>query len=516
MSLKKYTALAALMVFCCVLLCGCASMGLPITERQADVTLPPAEVQFAPPIGDASVEYTAPATLYLPRHDGMSLAPVAAEVAYSPTRPDAESLARALLAYAGNGDVSSVGGSVRLSLYGVNPVEVSRDVVTVNLAANALQLGREALYLACQSITNTLCTLPGVRWVNFLVVDRPIGLDIANTLPMGALSQSGAQDIGAAYEQLLSRRVDSGADAASKPLTANVTLYFPLRDTDGVVSETRSLSFSDQVFSHMVVAILRELARGPEAEIGAPALPLLADLLTADPVLAESDTAGGSVISLEFAYNLDDMLKAYGLTRAQLMASLSYTLCTFFPNVSGIRVSVNDMPITQLQLEEDMDVSISFEENLLLRSDFSTMLYDYCTLYFAAPEGDELCEVLRPVPYAQRLNPRALLTELARGPQPCDSVSGHRAVMPPEAIKDTDILGVALSEGTMLVNFAPSFKEAGAEMDGAQERLFAYAMVNTLCTGVGTDSVCFFCSGSQFEGFSGAIYWPGLFYPLPV
>lgn len=76
-------------------------------------------------------------------------------------------------------------------------------------------------------IANTLTTLPEIEWVNFLVVDRPVGLDIANTLPMGAFSATTAQDIGAAYEQLLSRRVDSGSDASLKPLTSNVTLYFP-------------------------------------------------------------------------------------------------------------------------------------------------------------------------------------------------------------------------------------------------------------------------------------------------
>ena len=28
--------------------------------------------------------------------------------------------------------------------------------------------------------------------------------------------------------------------------------------------------------------------------------------------------------------------------------------------------------------------------------------------------------------------------------------------------------------------------------------------------------VCFFLSGAQFDGFSGKIYWRGLFYPLPA
>ena len=54
------------------------------------------------------------------------------------------------------------------------------------------------------------------------------------------------------------------------------------------------------------------------------------------------------------------------------------------------------------------------------------------------------------------------------------------------------------------------------QMSEQEERLLAYSIVNTLCAGTPATSVCFFVSGAQFEGFSGKIYWPGLFYPLPV
>ena len=110
--IRKYAVLALSMALACTLLAGCAPVGLPITDDEPAVTLPPAEVSYLAPIGDASLEYTAPATLYLPRHDGMGLTTVESEVSFSPTRSDAESLARALLAHAGDGNASPVGGSV--------------------------------------------------------------------------------------------------------------------------------------------------------------------------------------------------------------------------------------------------------------------------------------------------------------------------------------------------------------------------------------------------------------------
>ena len=84
------------------------------------------------------------------------------------------------------------------------------------------------------------------------------------------------------------------------------------------------------------------------------------------------------------------------------------------------------------------------------------------------------------------------------------------------ALLDTDVLGVALAEDTLLVNFAPSFLSLGAEMNEQEERLLAYSIVNTLCSATKVKSVCIFVGGSQFDGFSGGIYWQGVFYPLTV
>jgi len=79
----------------------------------------------------------------------------------------------------------------------------------------------------------------------------------------------------------------------------------------------------------------------------------------------------------------------------------------------------------------------------------------------------------------------------------------------------TALLGFSLSDNTLLVNLAPGFSAAAERLSTEEERLLAYSMVNTLCMNERIKSVCFFRSGSQFEGFGGEIYWGGLFYPLP-
>lgn len=498
-------AIKALLCAACALsLCACSGSGVPIAQNEPSVTLPPASVSYIAPIGDAALEYTAMATLYLPRHDGTGLGALNTEISYSFARPDADSLARALLAATGDGVLSAVGGDVRLSLYGSSAVEISRDVATVNLSATALQLDRQALYLAAQAITSTLCELPQINYVNLLVMDKPVGLDIGNAMPMGALSGSAGQDIAAAYEHLVSRRAEG--------LSGNVTLYFPITGTSGFMSEARVCSFADREPSNMAVTILRELAAGSKQGLNASVPPLLGDILVSPPSFTASDEAGGLVISLDFDYNLDEMLEAYSLTRAQCLSSICYTLCTYFPNAAGVKFTIGGKPVSTLMLNESFESSVDFENDIARRSDFSSLLYNTCSLYFS--DGQGLSTVERPVPYYGRQNPRALLIELAKGPQAGDIGASPAPVIPEGAIGDADILGLAITDQTLLVNFARSFARIGEGFSAEDERMLAYAMVNTLCDNVRVNSVCFFVSGSQPESFTGEIYWKGLFFPM--
>ncbi len=509
--MKRYRIIA-LLVCAALLLSGCTGQ-VPASDTEPTITLPPASIDSAAPVGEAALEYTAQATLYLPRYDSTLLGAYQTEVTFSAARPDSESLVRALLAQPDTGTLSSLGGGVKLALYGINPVEQSRNVVTVNLAASALQMDRKALYIACQAITNTLTELPSVDYVNFLVVDRAIGLDIANTLPMGAFSRSVGVDIGAAYDQLLLRRVDVTESAAKKPLSSEVTLYLPLAGTPGVLSEVRSCSFSNQLTGDMVVVLLQELSEGSQQTAQIPALPLLADLLTEKPMVEETEESG-MLIKLDFAYNLDEMLAANHISRSSCMASLCYTLCTYFPGISGIRVSVGDMPIETLMLTDQIESSVSFTNQVMSRSDFSLLLYDLCKLYLPDSGTGRLVSVERPVPYYHAKHPRMLLKELSKGPQAFDSHPGTLPVMEQDSLTDTSVIGLALTEDVLQVNLSEGFTDAFQADDSEAERLLAYALTNTLCFNTGRECVQFFVAGKLFEGFTGEIYWQSSFSPM--
>lgn len=504
--------LLVLMLCCSLCITGCTAK-TPVSDTEPAITLPPVQQPYTAPIGDAALEYAASATLYLPRYDSHLLGAFQAEVTFSAARPDAESLVRALLNQPDTGTLSSLGKGVKLALYGVNPVEQSRNVVTVNLAASALQLDRKDLYIACQAITNTLTELPDIDYVNFLIVDRAIGLDVANTLPLGTFSRSAGVDISTSYDQLMLRRIDVTQSASDKPLTSDVTLYFPIAHTSGILSEVRNCTFSNQLMEDMIVTLLHEMAAGSQEDIHTPALPLLADLLVNKPVVQETEESG-KLIVLEFAYNLDEMLAANQISRASCLASLCYTICTFFPGISGIRVSIGDTPVDTVMLGEQLESSLSFPNQVQKRSDYAMLLCDYCTLTFSNEEVTKLVTVHRPVPYYQARHPRLLLQELAKGPKPYDNPLDTNAVMKKDCISDATIIGLALTDHTLLVNLSSAFQEAFEGNDVQQERLLTYAMVNTLCQRSRVEMVHFFVNGKPFDGFTGDIFWETSFAPL--
>lgn len=499
--------LAAVLTTACLTLAACS--GVPVRD-QTPVALPTAGAPYVAPIGDAALEYAAQATLYLPRIGSASLVSVTETVGFSAARPAAESVVRALLAYSGNGVAGALGGEVRLSLYGANPVEVSGDVATVNLAASALQLDRASLYLCGQAIANTLTELPGIRYVNILVMDKQIGLDLGNTLPMGALTRSLGGDMGAAYEQAAAQRVQADEDPAQKRLTVTAALYFPLTAINGVAAEARNVSFTSQAAGDMALRLIRELAEGPEVASGSCALPLLADLLLEPPTLYEPQGGGGKAVALRFDSALYDMLSTLGVPRASAYASLAYTLCTFLPNVTGITVTVGEEGVEHVML--GATEGILFDGTLMRRAHFAPLLTDVCTLYLADAQNTRLTTVHRPVPYYQRTSPRALLLQLFRGPAPEDSAQGTMPVVPAALLTDADILGLSLVGDTLVVNLSDRFRQAGAGISAQQDRLLAYSLTNTLlCDGRAT-RLYLFVSCKPAEDFTGEIYWAGPFY----
>lgn len=492
------------LLLACLLLTGCAAPP-PDAPVSADPALPPPDEAFTAPIGDAGLSYTAPAVLWLPSADGQQLLPAyagdALPLTFTYSLHPAETILRALLSHPGDGRVASLAGGT-LTLVGNNPVEVAGGVATVNLSAAAAMLPREELYAICLAITATLCELPDVDYVNVLVAGRPVAMDDAGWLPLGSLRHQEGQEIPVLYEQLLARSVPEGTLPTAVPLTCAATLYFPLMDGSGVTAETRRITFAGQHPQQLTQGLLEALSAGAETLTSVPDLPPLASMMiTAPEITALED--GSLRVTLRFTGDLRSWLTASGADPACTFAALVYTLTTFVPNVTQVCLFTGERGVTNVACPARG--SILFPGAIHERQDYSAWLLAQATVYHRTEAG-LLTGRHAALPYRSIASPRALLLSL-----PAGESSG--AVLP-APIADSDVLGMAVSGDTLLINLSARYRDV-LRAHPASQRLAACAIVNTMCTGLGVRRVRFFFDSAVAGTLDGDVLWSGEFLFTP-
>jgi len=506
---------ALLLLIIAILFLNSCQSAIPIVddaiEIQEAIILPEPIQPYEAPKGDAQMEYSGVAALYLPRRDGTRLVVKYSQVLFSASRHEAETAVRALLTYPETDDCLPAGKGVTIQLTGNTPVEISHDVCSVNLTPSCLALDMEDFITLCQAITNTVTEFLDVKYVNILVSGRQIGLDTASMLPLGTLQRRVGEDLGAAYSRVDIQRVKYNEEHEQKRFTSAATLYFPAADGNGILPEARMITFPGQMPAQLAQTLLNELSQGAQLLSSIPALPNLNAFLTSPPAVTQTST-GTRHITLSFDSSLNEALAESQLTRSSLMASLTYTLTTFIPETSGVIVFIGDEPVLSVTPASIYAANepIYFRDGVQQRGDYSRLLLGLAKLYFASEDGQKLIAVYRPVPYFEVRNPRYLLEQLAQGPKPYDDYANVRPVMP-EGLRDPDFLGFAVEDDTLLINLSLAFQAACSQYDETRERLLIYAMVNTLCETLSLKRVRFYIADNQPEYLSGHLYLPGYF-----
>lgn len=506
MNMKKKRACAAVM--CLALLLGGCTSSITALDHDTSVTLPPTQVSWKAPTGDTNQEISQSVLLYVPDITGTRLIAQPDRISYSASRHPAEATLKHLFSFAGNSAATKLTQEATLQLSTVNPVEISGDTATVNLGASALMLAHNELYVVCQAITNTLCQWGDIRYVNVLVSSAQPGLDVAASVPAGCFTQnlSDTIDTLSSYAQSLSQT------SADRRFSTAVTLYFPTYSGKGILAETRVLNFPSREKSAMIETLLDGLSSGAQLLSGVPAVPALAGYLENAPEVLDVAVSGGQQAALHFRASFNDALIAAGIPRSVMLASLTYTITTFVPGISGLTVYIGDELVTAIVpsgVYEGAGETISFGGGLMRRGHFSQFLLSQCTLYFSDGAG-KLVATARPVPYYQARSLRYLLTCLLEGPQMSDSVGGLEAVAPAD-MKDADILGIAVDDKRALINLSQHFMNACEGYDEEKERLLIYAIVNTLTELDSVKSAALFIAGAQPESLCGKLYLPGEF-----
>lgn len=493
-----------LALVCLFTLTGCA--GTSAAPSGAVATLPPAVSRYDAPTGDAAAAIQRVFPLYLPSRDGQKLLAQYSPVSITPGMTPAEAVVRALLAFPGNDAVTSLGGSVTLGLYGTSPVEASGSVCTVNLSSSALQLDYDQRYTLFLALASTLCEVDSIRFVNVLVADQAVGLDISGNLAAGSLTAHPGEELPVLWEQMDARRTPLGADAAQQPLSATATLYFPLADGAGFLPETRNLTFAGQTAAQYVTGLLAALSAGAQYTEGVAAMPDLSALLTDAPAVTELND-GGRMVTLHFTGDLDARLDAMQLDHTAFVGALVYTITSFVPAVGAVRVFAGSTLMTALYGSPALG-SLAFPDGVQRRRQYTAALMEPVTIYLN--RGERLVPVQRVLPAGTADDPRSLIALLMAGPTEAERRLGVTAVLP-VGMDRTDVLAAAADGDTLLLNLSPRFERLIRQGGAEGEQLLCYSIVTTLCRALGLRRVQFFWNGQMLETLGGSLYWGGDF-----
>ena len=496
--------LCAMMILCLMAaLSGCSRES---AEREESVPAMPApRVEYDAPDGDSYAGAEKMYTLYLPGKNGLYL--LAQHVNMGPgTRNELlVALVSELLSYPANERVDSLGGEVSLSLYGPNPVELSGGVCTVNLGSSALGLSYRNIYTVALAVAATLCEVENIRCVNILVADQSVALDVTGNLAMGSLVPHPGENLPVLWEQMDAKKTPLGADPAQTPMTAYLTIYYPLENGQGVSCESRTLTFQGQTPAQMTSGILETISNGPMYLTGVPDLPDLGNMLTRPPLTSDLPD-GGRMITLSFREDAMEIWRESGVDPACLAAAVTFSLTTFIPGTAAVSFRIGEKPLTALSSEKFGEIPVL--GGLMRREQLEPLLMDRVTVFFQ--RGGVLVPCEKAVDRDLTDSPREQLIALIDGPGARERADGLMPTLP-DLVNEEDILGVARVGDTMLVNLSESFRAEIQSWGKEGETLLCYSMVNTLCENNGVRRVVFFFEGEQVDEICGVICWSGTF-----
>ena len=217
----------------------------------------------------------------------------------------------------------------------------------VNVASYELDSGQLSLHfsiayrdmtmtreiLTRMAVVKTLCQIPEVEYVSFLVGDNPL-MDSTET-PVGPMNADSFVD-------------DPGSTADDYAVTTT-TLYFANKSGDKLVGETVNISYSSNIPLERLV--VEQLISGPITNDAYPAIPPETKLLSI------STKDGICYVNLDNGF----LGQGYDVTEAVPIYSIVNSL-TAIPGISRVQILINGE--TNLVYRESIRFDTVFERNL--------------------------------------------------------------------------------------------------------------------------------------------------------
>lgn len=187
--------------------------------------------------------------------------------------------------------------------------------------------------LTRMAVVCTLCQIPGVEYVSFLVGDNPL-VDSKDT-PIGPMNEDSF--------------VENPGSTADDYAVITATLYFANESGDKLVPESVNISYSSNIPVERVV--VEQLIKGPLTEDVYPTIPAETKLISI------STKDGICYVNLDNGF----LSQGYDVTEAVPIYSIVNSL-TSIPGVSKVQILINGE--TNLVYRESIRFDTIFERNL--------------------------------------------------------------------------------------------------------------------------------------------------------
>lgn len=487
----------------------CLVLGLLITAtfigcsaaREYPAPLP--ESSATPPSMEAGDNTTIEFELFFPTQDGRTLSSEKRQLA----RAENVSRARSAIEALCEGPKSDVLDPAVPEGWTLSGVELSGDVCNIYFTGNPA--AGEGLLVLRAAAAATVYASEGIQYTDIYLNGMQPGY---GGNPLGVLSP-----IDTPLDSYLStierENTDTGigqAGEANALKTRNAQLYFTDISGSLLLCDVRELSYKEQEHANIVItALLGELAKGSLGSVGRePVLP--SDMRLVKCVMPESEPASpSSATDIPLAASVKGQVVDLYFTRPAeeiatpiVYASIIYTVTGFWPQTEGVRIYLDDAPITVDSILHNGDDSTIFS-----RTDFSGMLGHTVTLLFPDQDGLGLYPVLRCLPQSAAYDPRVRLTTLFTGPADPG--------LPLSVLEEADVLNVSIQGNMAVINFREgfyeklsTFVESGVSRlpQNTRAQMAVFSMANTLASIPGVDKVWMLEDGERINKSINLLY----------
>ncbi len=462
----------------------------------------PESTATPPPItagNDTSIELE----LYFPTQDNHTLSSEKRQLA----RPENVSRARSAIEALCEGPDSPTLEPAVPEGWAFSGMELSGDVCNIYFTGNPV--ADDELLVLRAAAAATVYASEGIQYTDIYLNGMQPGY---GGNPLGVLSPI---DIPLdSYLSAIERdNTDSGIGQTSEAnvlKTRKAQLYFADITGSLLLCDVRELSYKEQEHANIVIAaLLGELAKGSLGSEGRePVLPsdmrlikcVMPEPEVASPSSEEPDiplaaSVRGEVVDLYFTNPAEDIPPiAY--------ASIVYTVTGFWPWTEGVRIYLDDAPVTLGSVLKNDD-----NDTIFSRADFSGMLGHTVTLLFPDQDGLGLYPVLRCLPQSTAYDPLARLTALFTGPADPG--------LPLSMLEEADVLDVSIQGNIAVINLKQGFYEKlSAFVESGVSRLpqntraqmTVFAMVNTLASIPGVNKVWLLENGERINKSINMLY----------